>query len=219
MLSYIERRRSRKKVMPNKKTTVGRPKDPERRTRILAAAKDTFLQKGYNAASMEAIARAAGVSKVTVYGHFGSLDALLEAVVETEANAINAALHVRTLEDAGVRDRLIALGVHLMKMLKSQDCLRLEHLVTARVSQQPALAQTFYRSGPERTIRNIESIVRQSLGTSASEAAEMLFSLWSGGEQHRVSLGLRNPMSADEAELHVTRCVDQMIRAFGIQNY
>ncbi len=49
---------------------VGRPKDLEKRQRILSVAKALFLAHGYHASSMNQIAREAGVTKLTVYNHF-----------------------------------------------------------------------------------------------------------------------------------------------------
>ncbi len=49
---------------------VGRPKDLEKRQRILNAAKSLFLKCGYQGSSMNQIAQEAGVTKLTVYNHF-----------------------------------------------------------------------------------------------------------------------------------------------------
>jgi TetR/AcrR family transcriptional repressor of mexJK operon len=48
----------------------GRPKDLEKRAKILQAAKSLFLKMGYHAANMNQIAKEAGVTKLTVYNHF-----------------------------------------------------------------------------------------------------------------------------------------------------
>src|SRR6476660_2901884 len=48
---------------------------------VLRAARRAFLAAGFGAVSMDAIAREAGVSKATVYAHFGSKEALFSAVV------------------------------------------------------------------------------------------------------------------------------------------
>lgn len=48
----------------------GRPKDLAKREAILEAAKALFLSLGYANTSMDAVAAAAGVSKLTVYSHF-----------------------------------------------------------------------------------------------------------------------------------------------------
>ena len=49
---------------------------------IVRAATQVFLESGYGTASMDTIAAVAGVSKQTVYSHFGAKDALFEAIIE-----------------------------------------------------------------------------------------------------------------------------------------
>ena len=49
---------------------------------ILDGAIDVFIETGYELASMDKIAQTAGVSKRTVYNHFGSKEQLFQAVVE-----------------------------------------------------------------------------------------------------------------------------------------
>ena len=46
-----------------------------------------FLAQGFDAASMNDIARAAGVSKGTLYVYFDNKEALFEAIVEEECEA------------------------------------------------------------------------------------------------------------------------------------
>jgi len=56
----------------------------ERREQLLDAALKLVAERGYEAVSMEGIARAAGVTKPVVYDLFGSLADLLEALLERE---------------------------------------------------------------------------------------------------------------------------------------
>jgi AcrR family transcriptional regulator len=54
----------------------------ETRLRVLAAASDTFRERGWEGTSIATIAERAGVSEETVYARFGSKRALLGAAVE-----------------------------------------------------------------------------------------------------------------------------------------
>jgi AcrR family transcriptional regulator len=56
----------------------------ERREQLLDATKAIVDERGFHAVSIEAVARAAGVSRPIVYGHFHDLKGLLEALVERE---------------------------------------------------------------------------------------------------------------------------------------
>lgn len=55
---------------------------PERRAAILKAAAEAFADKGFAGTSMEDVAAAAGITKLIVYRHFSSKEALYEAVLE-----------------------------------------------------------------------------------------------------------------------------------------
>ena len=61
---------------------AGRHLNPERRDRILRAAEDLFLRNGLRGTSMEAIARAAGVAKPTLYAYFSDKDAVFATLAE-----------------------------------------------------------------------------------------------------------------------------------------
>jgi AcrR family transcriptional regulator len=70
--------------MPIRSST--RPAQPatrsERGARILEAARELFAENGADAVSMADVAVAAGVSRATVFNHFGSKHALLEGITE-----------------------------------------------------------------------------------------------------------------------------------------
>src|SRR5207237_10643698 len=65
---------------------------------ILRGARRAFLAGGFGAVSMDAIAREAGVSKATVYAHFGSKEDLFGAVVADFAQERFAGFYVRALD-------------------------------------------------------------------------------------------------------------------------
>ena len=70
---------------------AGRPKDLEKRKRILEAAKMLFLECGYHGCSMNKIAQKADTSKLTVYNHFQDKEILfMAAIAETCDKLINA---------------------------------------------------------------------------------------------------------------------------------
>jgi AcrR family transcriptional regulator len=56
----------------------------ERREQLLDATKAIVDERGFHDVSIEAVAREAGITRPVVYGHFGDLDGLLEALVERE---------------------------------------------------------------------------------------------------------------------------------------
>src|SRR5438477_12556848 len=60
--------------------------DNAKRRQIVDGARAVFLAQGFDAASMGEIARAAGVSKGTLYVYFKNKEELFEAIVDQECN-------------------------------------------------------------------------------------------------------------------------------------
>jgi AcrR family transcriptional regulator len=57
----------------------------QRREQLLDVTKAIVADRGFHAVSIEAVAREAGITRPIVYGHFGDLTGLLEALVERES--------------------------------------------------------------------------------------------------------------------------------------
>ena len=76
-----------------------RPLGPTAR-RILDAALESFAQRGYEATSLDQLARALGVRKQTILYWFSSKEALLEAVIDDATAELSATLET-ALEGAG----------------------------------------------------------------------------------------------------------------------
>jgi AcrR family transcriptional regulator len=76
----------------NRKTASRKPRtDAQRnRERILEVAKEAFTRSGANA-SLDDIAKEAGVGAGTLYRHFPTRDALIESVYRTEVEKLAAA--------------------------------------------------------------------------------------------------------------------------------
>jgi len=92
---------------------VGRRAATKARTReaLLEAARRVFAERGYGPASVEEIARTAGVSVGSVYVHFASKEALFTALVEAQTSAdvsaMTAVVHDDPDETFAALDRLV----------------------------------------------------------------------------------------------------------------
>ena len=83
----------------------------ERREQLLDVTKAIVAEQGFHAVSIEAVARAAGISRPIVYGHFHDLKGLLEALVEREgARALGQLAEVlpTQLSEGDPRELLLA---------------------------------------------------------------------------------------------------------------
>src|SRR6195256_428085 len=79
----------------------------ETRTRILDAAEELFMQHGFEGTSMRQLTTKAGVNLAAVNYHFGSKDALIEAVFRRRLDPMNAA-RIGALEELEGSGRTLA---------------------------------------------------------------------------------------------------------------
>src|ERR671938_1143982 len=76
----------------------------ETRTRILDAAEELFMQHGFEGTSMRVLTSKAGVNLAAVNYHFGSKDALIEALFRRRLDPMNAA-RVAELDELEASER------------------------------------------------------------------------------------------------------------------
>src|SRR5690242_2516054 len=92
--------------------------DSVKRRQILEGARQVFLEHGFDGASMNDVARVAGVSKGTLYVYFDNKVALFEALIREERR--QQAERVCTLHDddsSDLRTALIRFGVSLVETI------------------------------------------------------------------------------------------------------
>lgn len=120
-----------------------------RKSSILAAATDSFLEEGYGASNIDAIAKRAGVSKPTVYKHFDSKIDLFCAMIDTIADGMaehpeEDLAHVKTLSP---RDGFIFVANKMAARFYNKQLVHLYRLIIAESGKFPemneALAQCF----------------------------------------------------------------------------
>jgi len=89
-----------------------------RKQKIAAAAEQLFAERGYDGASTHLIAKQAGVSEALIFKHFGSKEALLEAVIKGGYRRIVSAMRGLVVEDGDVLafvHRLVDLPAQLVR--------------------------------------------------------------------------------------------------------
>lgn len=126
----------------------GRPADARKHAAILAVAMDVFLERGYHAASMDAIAARAKVSKITVYAHFSSKQALFSAIIAELAGRLTGAFERMTLAGLPPEKALRQMARAYLDLALAPRSLALHRLVVAESARQPQLGRLIHRHGP-----------------------------------------------------------------------
>ena len=131
--------------------TNRRSKSEEKRQQILSAASELFLSKSFEGTSMDEVAVAAGVSKQTVYSHFGSKEELFSAIIEYKC-AIHDLTDDLFDKSRPVHDVLRELAQHFTDLLMSQEaiCIFRVCIADAAKSDKGRVAKLFVEAGPKR---------------------------------------------------------------------
>ena len=116
----------------------------ELRRHILLAAKDVFLETGYERASMDTVAVRAGTSKRSLYAHFESKDNLFLAVLDLVRELYLG--HLKT-PDAYAADPAAAVALfcgRFLQQLRWEPQVRTCRLCIAEAERLPAAASAYF---------------------------------------------------------------------------
>lgn len=186
----------------------GRPVDAAKRAAVIAAAQQLFSRSGFTGASMNAIAKAAGATKLTVYRNFGSKQDLFAEAIRLKCEAMLAG-DDRQVVYADPRTALVAFGQAFLRLIHSEEALGVHRLIVAERERNPQLGQLFHDNAIEPTRQRLALLLGQ-LGTGGSEpqlGARDLLMLWRGWPAMHFDLSL-SPLSQADLDSHVDHCVD-----------
>jgi AcrR family transcriptional regulator len=136
--------------------------DSRKRRQIIDGARRLFLAQGFDAASMSAIAQAAGVSKGTLYVYFKSKEALFEAIVE-EQGAKQAEQIFTFSKTEDVASVLTRVGGEVVRFLCRPGGVPPLRAVIAIADRMPELGAKFYLAGPARGIASLTAYLEEQV--------------------------------------------------------
>jgi TetR/AcrR family transcriptional repressor of mexJK operon len=135
-----------------------------KRRAIVAAARETFVRDGYEA-GMDSIAAQAGVSKVTVYNHFGSKEALFTAVIgdalDEALDSTLAEAQARLVSTDDVREALTWTARAWVSGVATPPVLALRNLVAGEIRRFPELGLAWQERGPGRFFPVLAEVFRR----------------------------------------------------------
>lgn len=151
-------------IKADEPTADNRVVEQVKRKQIMDGASRMFLSQGFDAASMGAIAREAGVSKGTLYVYFKSKEDLFEAIVEEQRREQSE--QIFTLDDAAeVEVELRRLGVQLARFLCRPGGVPSLRTVIAIAERMPEIGARFYQSGPARGIASLQRYLEAKIAS------------------------------------------------------
>ncbi|MCJ2094433.1 TetR/AcrR family transcriptional regulator [Methylobacterium sp. J-072] len=124
----------------------------DKRRQILDGARRVFLASGFDGASMGEIARAAGVSKGTLYVYFDSKEALFEALIIVEKTSLAETLFTFDPADTDIPGVLTRLGMSFLAEMSKPEHISVHRMVIGVCEKFPHFGQVYYDAGPARGV-------------------------------------------------------------------
>ena len=203
-----------------KANAPGRPKDLGKRAAILDAAKRLFVEQGYEGVSMDQIAAAAGVSKLTVYSHFGDKDTLFAAAARAYCEQRLPAELFDPYPEVPVRERLLEIGQAFYAMVSSPEAVSGHRILCTPQMADSAVPAMFWEAGPKRVQAEFSALLQRRVEAGELEVADtalassQFFTLLKGEPHARLVMGCGSGGCHEAARAHIAASVDMFLRAY-----
>lgn len=201
----------------------GRPKDPDKRAAIMAAAKQMFSRDGLAGVSMDGLARRAGVSKLTLYSHFRDKEDLFQTAVAEKCQEHTPPDFFDARSPQPLRARLRAIGRGFVALVMSPEALDLHRMMAAQARGGSRLGKLFFAAGPQRNLVRFAALLDHARRHGALDvpdprrAAAHFFCLLQGVHHLRVVVGDCARVPRTVLDAHVEDVVELFLRAYRVR--
>lgn len=197
--------------------------DPAKRAQILAGAGQVIGRMGYDAASVNDIAREAGVSKGTIYVYFADKVDLFEALMEETRARLFTALGAELERPGPLRERMLAYATVLSRTLCSDPVVRAHRVMIGVAERIPDLGARFYERGATRGTRFLAGFLEAHVASGnlaipdVPLAAAQFFELCMAGLfRRRLFADMPDPPQDAEIDRTIRGAVDMFLGHYGV---
>lgn len=144
----------------NSRGRRGRPPNDALSQTIVDTAGELFAELGFQATTLDKVARRAKISKLSIYRHFENKEALFGAAFTARCQELIPKALFEGV-DGSAEDQLMAVGSSLLRTLMRPDVSGVEAMVMADKTNQRSLSRVHYEAGPAHIIAQIEALLRR----------------------------------------------------------
>lgn len=196
--------------------------DPAKREQILDGAKRVFMEQGFDAASMNDITRAAGVSKGTIYVYFENKEDLFGELIQRERLRITESARHALNPAITVAEALHDFGVLFASHISSEYTIKAMRMVIAVNQRMPTLACGFLSATPMNPVSVLKAYLdgqvaleRLAIDDTELAARQFLELATVGIFKHRLFGTMDAPPPAPEIERIVASGIRVFLSAYG----
>lgn len=189
---------------------------------VLNGARTVFLRDGFERASVDDIAREAGVSKATIYAYFPDKQLLFLEVARCECHRQTDAPEASVDGDVPVRVMLTIAAERIASFLMSDFGQRMFRIVVGEGERFPGLGREFYDYGPglihERLVHHMRCYVEggQLRIDDLDLAADQFAQLCKATIHERLIFGMARSVTPEDVQRSVTGAVEMFLARYGV---
>lgn len=183
---------------------------------VIAGARAVFMREGFEGASVDEIARDAGVSKATLYSYFPDKQHLFLEVLKQECAAQSEVDVLFKQTGLTVEEKLFVICKKLITFFLSDFGQEVFRVCVGEAQRFPELGQTFYESGPKTWGEKIAGFLSSEKARAVLDiedvylAADQLAQLCRADLLLKVMFGVEtNPTVAD-----IDHIADEAVKTF-----
>ena len=188
---------------------------------IFDGARQVFLAEGFDGASMNDIARAAGVSKGTLYVYFASKEALFEALIRYDRSRQAEQLCQFDANDHNVRSVLVRFGTLLAQTMTQPNHIAHTRTVMGVVPKFPQIGRAFYEAGPMIALQRLASYLEAQsrsgvlLDIGDTElAAQQFVELCKASNYTKLMLGMMEQPTLADIQTGIGKAMDAFFKIY-----
>lgn len=189
---------------------------------VLEGARSVFMRDGFDGASVDDIAREAGVSKATLYSYFPDKRLLFMEVAKAECRR-QADEAEALIDDAAPVDQVLRLAAdRIVGFVLSEFGQRVFRICVAESDRFPGLGHEFYHSGPLLIRARVAEYLQKSVNRGALSigdidlAAEQFLQLCKADLHERLIFGMAQSIAPKDRKRIIDGAVDMFLARYGV---
>jgi TetR/AcrR family transcriptional regulator, mexJK operon transcriptional repressor len=188
---------------------------------VLEGARKVFLRDGFERASVDDIAREAGVSKATIYAYFPDKQLMFLEVARCECHRQTEEAEAMVGGDVPVRVALTIAAERIAAFLMSDFGQRMFRIVVGEGERFPGLGREFYDYGPGLIHARLVYHLGCYVGSGALKiedidlAADQFAQLCKAGIQEKLLFGMAGKLTPEDVHRSVHGAVEMFLARYG----
>ena len=189
---------------------------------VLDGARRVFLRDGFDGASVDDIAREAGVSKATLYSYFPDKRFLFTEICNSECRRQTEEAEAAIDETAPVQEVLTFAATRIAGFLMSDFGRNMFRLVVAEANRFPEIGRAFYQNGPglirDRLVHHLRQVADSGMLKieDFDLAADQFAQLCKAHIHEKLIFGLADDITPADIQRTVQGAVDMFMARYGV---